>query len=198
MLYGVFCNAPFRLEKFEATALDPNPTLFEALIDLVKSPILCNLRRFKMEFWLPNVELEQLAVGGFPVYERFVKAVADLLTLQELFLVYFLDYDWVQHFRNSQYLKSVSWQYSSFDLIDCRGPCRDPALEDRLVKILPQSHDEVPVVKLNCANGYVHYESDGSVNESDIVTANGDGESSGGEDEDGANGEGDLVFAEHF
>jgi hypothetical protein len=117
-LYRSLQQAPFRLQTLETMTADRTPIVARALVDLLQSPVLHNLRHLKFSF----DGHEGLHIDEAPIYEPLIQAIANLPVLESLVQYRVpLHVDWLQHFRNSRYLTSVKWKYHAFGPVDVVG-----------------------------------------------------------------------------
>jgi hypothetical protein len=139
--YRFLSQSTLRLKAFETEA--PIPDCDQALLDLLRSPVLHNVRCLRLDLW----DLCNDDMSGEHIYEEFLRAIVKLPVLESLkFIEFRLHMDWIQHFRNSQHLKSVRWEYRK----DSRllQPTDLGDLEDALRNILARSGNEMPTVTI--------------------------------------------------
>jgi hypothetical protein len=144
-IFQSLMQSPFRLTTFELTTPAPDPTLANALFNLVRSPTLQNVQNLGISTFHYLFEAD---IAERSVYEPLVRAISGLSALETLHLDYFLHVDWFEHFRNSKSLKSVNWRYNGFLLTKYN----DWELDEALRSVLLHSQKEVHVFIL-CLDG---------------------------------------------
>jgi hypothetical protein len=171
------------LKTFKTTAPKPNPILIEAFVGLLRSPVLNNLQRLRFSFSSLHISIEEQSL-----YEALVMAIANLPTLEHLYLHFFpLHLDWIQHFQKSPHLHSVRWKYYSFTPTKPVDKYEVRVLKEALRAVLGSRHHVVRV-RLDCLDFGRNYEVPYDSKEEDRFEEEGgqyDPNSDGYDDDDG-------------
>jgi hypothetical protein len=150
-VYRSLLQSPFRLKTFETDVpqLNCDPDLIPTLTALLRSPVLHDLQSLQISFCgYTRIDIEKQHI-----YEPFIKAIGDLPFLEELTLLRFLLHqNWLQHFQNSQRLKYVKWDSSSFRTLDPFGEFKVEDWANDLANILSQFQSKPPRVEISCWN----------------------------------------------
>jgi hypothetical protein len=158
-VYQNLSHCPFRLKTFESDSPEPRPNIVNALVNLLKSPVLHNLQNLQTSFATythPRCAGQnhiEMKIEDKHIYEPFITAVANLPALENLELYFFpLLVDWISNFRNSQSLKSVRWLYRDFEPIEVVGEYNLGELENSLWHVLYRAGAEIPrsALRIKC------------------------------------------------
>jgi hypothetical protein len=159
--YESLLKSPLRLKTFESTTPPLSPVTVNALLNLLRSPVLHNLQHLIIHF----SGCVDTYIQENPIYERFLCVIVNLPDLENLQLDYFpLHSDWIQLFQKSERLRSVQWLYISFKPLERGGEYKIEQLEERLVNLLSRSRDKPPNVSIRSLDFESDYSegSDGS------------------------------------